>query len=112
MSAYKDWLDVIRTVLILLEAIIVLVWMDINWNQIITLVQVMIITIILLPLPMSYSSFIFLHNLCSFGLINNDCKCDTNYPQQRYTHDLCVQCQKSYMLYSQKFPRKVNYPTN
>ena len=41
MSVYKDWLDVIRTVLILLEAIIVLVWMDMNWNQTITLVQVM-----------------------------------------------------------------------
>ena len=40
MSVYKDWLDVIRTVLILLEAIIVLVWMDMNWNQIIILVQV------------------------------------------------------------------------
>ena len=32
MSVYKDCLDVIRTVLILLEAIIVLVWMDMNWN--------------------------------------------------------------------------------
>ena len=40
MSVYKDWLDVIRTVLILLEAIIVLVWMDMNKDQIITLVQV------------------------------------------------------------------------
>ena len=40
MSVYKDWLDVIRTVLILLEAIIALVWMDMNWNQIIILVQV------------------------------------------------------------------------
>ena len=38
MSVYKDWLDVIRTVLILLEAIIVLVWMDMNWNQTIALV--------------------------------------------------------------------------
>ena len=37
----------ITTVLILLEAIFVLVWMDINWNQIITLVQVMIIQLIL-----------------------------------------------------------------
>ena len=35
-------MDVITTVLILMEAIIVLVWMDMNWNQIITLVQVMI----------------------------------------------------------------------
>ena len=33
-------MDVIITVLILLETIIVLVWMDMNWNQIITLVQV------------------------------------------------------------------------
>ena len=41
MSVYYDWPDVIKTVLILLEAIIVLVWMDMNWNQIITLVQVM-----------------------------------------------------------------------
>ena len=48
MSVYKDWLDVMRTVLILLEAIIVVVWMDMNWNQIITLVQVMTITRIVL----------------------------------------------------------------
>ena len=33
-------MDVIITVLILLEVIIVLVWMDIKWNQITTLVQV------------------------------------------------------------------------
>ena len=33
-------MDVITTVLILMEAIIALVWMDMNWNQIITLVQV------------------------------------------------------------------------
>ena len=52
MSVYKDWLDVIRTVLILLEAIIVLVWMDMNWNQIITLVQVMTTTrIVFITLP-------------------------------------------------------------
>ena len=38
-------MDVIITVLILLEAIIVLVWMDMNWNQITTLVQVQICTI-------------------------------------------------------------------
>ena len=50
MSVYKDWLDVIRTVLILLEAIIVLVWMDMNWNQIITLVQVIIIIMIVFTL--------------------------------------------------------------
>ena len=42
MSVKEELMDVITTVLILLEAIIVLVWMDINWNQIITLVQVMI----------------------------------------------------------------------
>ena len=35
-------MGVITTVLILLEAIIVLAWMDMNWNQIITLVQVII----------------------------------------------------------------------
>ena len=40
MSVNKDQMDVIITVLILLEAIIVLVWMDMNWNQITTLVQV------------------------------------------------------------------------
>ena len=41
MSVNKDQMDVvIITVLILLEAIIVLVWMDMNWNQIIALVQV------------------------------------------------------------------------
>ena len=44
----------ISTVLILLEAIIVLVWMDINWNQIITLVQVMT-TIKILVLSLSYN---------------------------------------------------------
>ena len=33
-------MDVITTVLILLEAIFVLAWMDMSWNQIITLVQV------------------------------------------------------------------------
>ena len=35
-------IDVITIVLILMEAIIVLVWMDMNWNQIIILVQVLI----------------------------------------------------------------------
>ena len=45
MSVYKDWVDVIRTVLILLEAIIVVVWMDMNWNQIIALVQVSTTTV-------------------------------------------------------------------
>ena len=45
MSVKKDLIDVIKTVLILMEAIIVLVWMDMNWNQIITLVQVMIIAL-------------------------------------------------------------------
>ena len=35
-------MDVITTVLILMEAIIVLVGMDMSWNQIITLVQVVI----------------------------------------------------------------------
>ena len=40
MSVNKDQMDVIITVLILLEAIIVLVWMDMNWNQIIIPVQV------------------------------------------------------------------------
>ena len=54
MSVYKDWLDVIRTVLILLEAIIVLVWMDMNWNQIITLVQVMTNTRMVLKLLKFY----------------------------------------------------------
>ena len=36
-------MDVVKTVLILMEAIFVLAWMDMNWNQIITLVQVMTI---------------------------------------------------------------------
>ena len=40
MSVEKDFLDVVRTVAILLEAIFVLVWMDLNWNQIIIFVQV------------------------------------------------------------------------
>ena len=44
----------ITTVLILLEAIFVLAWMDINWNQIITLVQVMTTTKI----------------VCRFGFVN------------------------------------------
>ena len=43
MSAVKEYQDVITTVLILMEAIIVLAWMDMNWNQIIALVQVMTI---------------------------------------------------------------------
>jgi len=41
MSVYKE-LDVVKTVIILLEVIFVLVWMDLNWNQIIILVQVTI----------------------------------------------------------------------
>ena len=41
MSVPEEHQDVITTVLILMEAIIVLAWMDMNWNQIITLVQVM-----------------------------------------------------------------------
>ena len=45
MSVLEEYQDVITTVLILMEAIIVLAWMDMNWNQIITLVQVMIITL-------------------------------------------------------------------
>ena len=42
MSVLEEHQDVITTVLILMEAIIVLAWMDMYWNQIITLVQVMI----------------------------------------------------------------------
>ena len=42
MSVLEEHQDVITTVLILMEAIIVLAWMDMNWNQIIALVQVMI----------------------------------------------------------------------
>ena len=42
MNVNKDQLVAIITVLILLEAIIVLAWMDMNWNQITTLVQVML----------------------------------------------------------------------
>ena len=41
MSVYKEQLDVVTTALILLEAISVFAWMDMNWNQIITLVQVL-----------------------------------------------------------------------
>ena len=41
MNVFKEQLDVVTTVLILLEAISVLACMDMNWNQIITLVQVM-----------------------------------------------------------------------
>ena len=44
MSVCKDWLDVVIGVIILLEAISVLAWMDMNWNQIITLVQVIKLT--------------------------------------------------------------------
>ena len=43
MSVKEELMDVITTVLILMEAIIVLVWMDMSWIQIITLVQVMFI---------------------------------------------------------------------
>ena len=43
MSVNKDLRDVIITVLILMEAIIVLVWMDMNWNQMTITVQVMLI---------------------------------------------------------------------
>ena len=45
MSVNKDQMDVIITVLILLEVIIVLVWMDMNWNQIIGLVQVITLSL-------------------------------------------------------------------
>ena len=40
MSVLKGQMDVVITALILLGAICVSVWMDINWNQIIILVQV------------------------------------------------------------------------
>ena len=40
MSVRKGQIDVVITALILLVAICVSVWMDINWNQIIILVQV------------------------------------------------------------------------
>ena len=41
MSVLEEHQDVIIIVLILMEAIIVLAWMDMYWNQIIALVQVM-----------------------------------------------------------------------
>ena len=41
MSVYKDQLDAATTVLTLQGAIIVLAWMVMNLNQIITLVKVM-----------------------------------------------------------------------
>ena len=40
MSVNRDLIDVIITVLILLVVITVFAWMDMKWNQIITLVQV------------------------------------------------------------------------
>ena len=40
MSVHKGQMDVTTIVIILLEAISVVAWMDMNWNQIITLVQV------------------------------------------------------------------------
>ena len=40
MSVHKGLMDVITIVLILMEAIIVLVRMDMSWNQMIILVQV------------------------------------------------------------------------
>ena len=40
MSVCKGYTIVITTVLILLEAIFVYAWVDIYWNQITTLVQV------------------------------------------------------------------------
>ena len=42
MSVNKDQMDVIITALILMEAIIVLAWMDMNWNQMTITVQVML----------------------------------------------------------------------
>ena len=41
MSVHEDWLGVVTTVLTLLGAITVLVWMDLNYLQTITLAQVM-----------------------------------------------------------------------
>ena len=41
MSVKEELMDVITIVLIMMETIIVLVWIDMNWNQIITHVQVM-----------------------------------------------------------------------
>ena len=43
MSVNKDLQDVIITALILMEAIIVLAWMGMNWNQMTITVQVMLI---------------------------------------------------------------------
>ena len=40
MSVHKDWLDVVTSVLILLGALSVLVWMDLSYNQIVALVMV------------------------------------------------------------------------
>ena len=62
MSAVKEYQDVITTVLILMEAIIVLAWMDMNWNQIITLVQVMIIILLYVHMTNDVKH-------CSFGCI-------------------------------------------
>jgi len=55
-------MDVITTVLILMEAIIVFVWMDMNWNQIITLVQVMLMC-------MHAHTYMHIHTVVSAKLI-------------------------------------------
>ena len=56
MNVCKDWLYVVRGVIILLEVISVLAWMDMNWNQIITLVQVIKLTTYI-----GHHSIIWLH---------------------------------------------------
>ena len=66
MSVKKELMDVITTVLILMEAIIVLVWMDMSWIQIIIPVQVRNYVVI----KYVYSTVVHTY-ICTFILINN-----------------------------------------
>ena len=68
-------MDVIKSVLTLMEAMNVLAWMDMNWNQIIALVQVMttLITQIVFPITkhvhilVDQTLVIYVHTyVCSF----------------------------------------------
>ena len=65
MSVKKELMDVITTVLILMEAIIVLVWMDMSWIQIIIPVQVRNYVVI----KYAYSTFVRTY-VCTFILID------------------------------------------
>ena len=62
MSAVKEHQDVIIIVLILMKAIIVLAWMDMNWNQIITLVQVIYLCTYIANYVLN--TYVHIHSAC------------------------------------------------